>query len=85
MKITIKFFASLREALQTSEESFEVPAGIHTLTQLRSHLMTRGEVWADVLAEGKAVRVALNHVMVDGSTALQDQAEVAFFPPVTGG
>jgi molybdopterin synthase sulfur carrier subunit len=85
MKITIKFFASLREALDTSEETFEVPSGIETLTQLRAHLMTRGEVWADVLAEGKAVRMALNHVMVEGSTSLQDRAEVAFFPPVTGG
>jgi molybdopterin synthase sulfur carrier subunit len=85
MNITIKFFASLREALQVSEESFEVPEGIHTLMQLRAHLMTRGEVWADALAEGKAVRMALNHVMVEGSTALQDRAEVAFFPPVTGG
>jgi len=27
----------------------------------------------------------LNHQMVDPSTPLQEGAEVAFFPPVTGG
>jgi molybdopterin synthase sulfur carrier subunit len=31
------------------------------------------------------VRMALNQVMSDESAALTDAAEVAFFPPVTGG
>ena len=85
MKITIKFFASLRETLKTSEEQFDVPVSIKTLTELRHHLMSRGASWSEALAEGKAVRMALNHQMVEGDTALIDQAEVAFFPPVTGG
>ena len=85
MKITIKFFASLRETLKTSEEQFDVPTSVKTLTQLRHHLMSRGESWSEALAEGKAVRMALNHQMVEGDAALIDQAEVAFFPPVTGG
>jgi molybdopterin synthase sulfur carrier subunit len=85
MKITIKFFASLREILKTSEEQFDVPASVKTLTELRYHLMSRGESWSEALAEEKAVRMALNHQMVEGDTALVDQAEVAFFPPVTGG
>ncbi|MEN9930819.1 MAG: molybdopterin biosynthesis protein [Pseudomonadota bacterium] len=85
MKITIKFFASLRETLKTSEEQFDVPASVKTLTELRHHLMSRGESWSEALAEGKAVRMALNHQMAEGDTALIDQAEVAFFPPVTGG
>ncbi|MDD5029977.1 MAG: MoaD/ThiS family protein, partial [Rhodoferax sp.] len=33
----------------------------------------------------KAVRQALNQVMRDESAALGEGAEVAFFPPVTGG
>ena len=85
MKITIKFFASLRETLKTSEEQFDVPAPVKTLTELRHHLMSRDESWSEALAEGKAVRMALNHQMVEGDTALIDQAEVAFLPPVTGG
>ena len=85
MKVTIKFFASLRETLKTSEEQFDVPTSVKTLAELRHHLMSRGASWAEALAEGKAVRMALNHQMVEGDTALIDQAEVAFFPPVTGG
>ena len=85
MKVTVKFFASLRETLKTSQESLEVPVGVTTVADLRHHLRVRGDLWAEVLAEGKAIRMALNHEMVDGSVALVDQAEVAFFPPVTGG
>ena len=41
--------------------------------------------YAEVLARNRAVRVAVNQVMGREDTALQDGAEVAFFPPVTGG
>ena len=85
MKVTVKFFASLRETLKTSQELLDVPVGVTTVADLRHHLRARGDLWAEVLAEGKAIRMALNHEMVDGSVALVEQAEVAFFPPVTGG
>jgi molybdopterin synthase sulfur carrier subunit len=47
--------------------------------------MARGEPWVSVLATGKAVRMALNHQMIEHDAPLQEGAEVAFFPPVTGG
>lgn len=85
MKINLKFFASLRETLQTSQETIELPIGIVTVTQLRDFLIARGEPWASAMAQGKSVRAALNHQMVEDHAALVDGAEVAFFPPVTGG
>jgi molybdopterin synthase sulfur carrier subunit len=85
MKLELKFFASLREALKVSEENMDVPDSIKTIAQLRVYLADRGGVWADVLAEGKVLRCALNHQMVDANTPLQEGAEIAFFPPVTGG
>jgi molybdopterin synthase sulfur carrier subunit len=44
-----------------------------------------GGAHADSLARGKAVRLALNQVMCQESAVLMEGAEVAFFPPVTGG
>jgi len=85
MKLELRFFASLREALGLSQETVEVPEVVKTVSQLRAHLITRGGVWAEALAEGKSLRCALNQTMVDANTALIDGAEVAFFPPVTGG
>ena len=85
MKLDLRFFASLREALGISQESIAVPAPIKTIAELRIYLAQRGGAWAEVLAEGKVLRCALNHHMVDACTPLEDGAEVAFFPPVTGG
>jgi molybdopterin synthase sulfur carrier subunit len=85
MKLELRFFASLREALGLSQESITVPESIKTITDLRTHLIERGNPWAEVLAESKILRCALNQVMVDANTPLKENAEIAFFPPVTGG
>ncbi len=83
MKLSIRYFASIREAIGLSQESVETSAT--TLGGVRDELIARGGAYAQVLAHGKAVRLALNQVMVDESAALSEGAEVAFFPPVTGG
>lgn len=83
MKVTVRYFASIREALGTGSDSFDTSAT--TLAALRDELIARGGPHAEALARGKAVRLALNQTMANESTALVDGAEVAFFPPVTGG
>ena len=85
MKVELRFFASLREALGVSEESISIPVEVLTVADLRKHLVQRGNPWAEVLAEGKVLRCALNQQMVDAGTSLKEGAEVAFFPPVPGG
>jgi molybdopterin synthase sulfur carrier subunit len=81
--VTVRYFASLREALGTGSE--QVATDAPTLAVLRDQLIARGGAHAEALARGKAVRMALDQVMSDESAALADGAEVAFFPPVTGG
>lgn len=83
MTVHLKYFASIREALGTGGESLNTPAT--TLAALRDELIARGGAYAEVLARGKSVRMALNQTLSDESQALPDGAEVAFFPPVTGG
>ena len=85
MKLELRFFASLREALGISQESIITPDNVKTIAHLRTYLIERGNPWAEVLANGKVLRCALNQHMVDPNTPLQEGAEVAFFPPVTGG
>jgi sulfur-carrier protein len=83
MKIQLRYFASIREAIGTGSEAFE--SGAATVGALRDELIARGGAHAEALARGRAVRVSLNQTMADESAALTDGAEVAFFPPVTGG
>ncbi|WP_315127951.1 molybdopterin converting factor subunit 1 [Comamonas antarctica] len=81
--VTIRYFASIREALGTGSES--CTTGAATLGALRDELIARGGLCAVALARGKAVRMAHNQILSDESAALAEGDEVAFFPPVTGG
>ena len=83
MKVQLRYFASIREALGTGSESLDTQAT--TLAALRAELVARGGLYAEALAPGRAVRVALNQTMSDEAVALSEGAEVGFFPPVTGG
>jgi len=83
--LKILYFASLREALGTDAETVERPEGVETVGQLRDWLRARGGAWAEALAEGRAVRMAVDQVMARADTPVGPAAEVAFFPPVTGG
>lgn len=83
MRLTVRYFASIREALGHGSETVETSAA--SLAALRDELVARGGAYAQSLARGKAVRVALDQIMSDESAALREGCEVAFFPPVTGG
>ncbi|WP_374669352.1 MoaD/ThiS family protein [Ramlibacter sp.] len=83
MKLRLRYFASVREALGTGTEPWETQAT--TLGGLRDELVARGGAHAEVLARGRAVRMALDQVMSDEAAVLREGCEVAFFPPVTGG
>ena len=84
MKITVRYFAALREAL-SAQELVDVAAG-STLAALRDQLIASSPRHAEALRRDRALRCALNQVLVgDENAVVRDGAEVAFFPPVTGG
>jgi sulfur-carrier protein len=83
MKIRVRYFASLREALGTGE-TVDTTEG-STVAQVRDALIARGNAHAQALARTRAVRTALDQTLCDESAPLHDGAELAFFPPVTGG
>ena len=83
MSITVRYFASLRESLgnlETIEWSPDLTVG-----QLRDQLLARGEPHQSALARTRAVRCALDKQLSREDARIPDGAEVAFFPPVTGG
>ncbi len=83
MKVAVRYFASLREALGTGE-SLNVEPGA-TVGMVRDALIARGETHAAVLGRGRPVRSALDQVLCEEGAAISESAEVGFFPPVTGG
>ena len=84
MKVEVRYFASIREALGRGEV-LEVAQGA-TVASIRDALIARGGAHASALARGKALRTALDKVLCDDTAAVPASgAELAFFPPVTGG
>ena len=84
MNVKVLYFASLRDAVGHAEESFQLPSGVATVGELRAFLAGRGAEW-EALGEGRNVRAARNQRMAGAAEPVEPGAEVAFFPPVTGG
>lgn len=82
--VQVRYFARLRETLQCDSETV-VLEDATTVADLATLLRARGTVWAEALSETRTLKVAVNQQLVAFDTVLQDQDEVAFFPPVTGG
>ncbi len=81
MKVKVKFFAALRERVGSSEITKEIGEG-----------STVGELWEALqrdypkLASVNTVLLyAVNRDYVSTSRVLQDEDEVVFVPPVSGG
>ena len=85
MNVTVLYFARLREAVGRDREMLELPAGVTTVGALRAWLIARGAPWAEAFTEITRIRAAVAQQMATDDTALSEGAEVAFFPPVTGG
>lgn len=84
--ITIRLFASLREALGSAQFQFDLSVidEMPTVAAVRRVLVdTHNDDWHAL--ESADIRIAVNQSVVDDSTRLHAGDELAFFPPVTGG
>ena len=84
MNCRVLYFARLRERFDLAEESLELEDAA-SVADLIAHLQARGGVWAEELGATKSFRVAINQEIVQTDMHIPDDAEVAIFPPVTGG
>ena len=80
MKINVRYFASIREAVGQGSEVLQTRAT--TVGQLRNELAARGGAYAECLDaafKGKTLRMALNQDMSGDDAVLLEGCEVAFF------
>ena len=78
MSITVLYFASLRDAAGRDSEVLPAPASLATLyEQLRAR--------HGFALPRERLRVAVDGAFADWEARVDDGAEVAFIPPVSGG
>jgi molybdopterin converting factor subunit 1 len=80
IKITVLFFAGLRERLHRSQVQISVPVG----TQIGS-LLEKITDEKEVLQWKKSLLYAINRSYVSSDTVLHEGDEAALIPPVAGG
>ncbi len=85
MLTTIRYFASVREAIGAASEDVEIPPDVLTLGAARQWLCTLSARHGEALAASKPLRMACDHVMCGDDDPLIPGREIAVFPPVTGG
>lgn len=83
--VRILYFAWVRERMGRAEEQCVLPEGVKTVADLAGFLAARDEQGAHAFANPSVVRAALDRRHVPATTSLEGVAEIAFFPPMTGG
>lgn len=81
----ILYFAWLRAKTGTPEETVARSDEIRDLDTLVAFLKEKSPAYADAFSDMSVVRTAVNQEHVSGNIALEEDDEIAFFPPVTGG
>ena len=83
-KVKIKYFSRIREIIGKPSEIVEIKS--KHLDDLIEELQSMGEQYSVLRGEDFVVYSAVDQNMVtDVKTSIEGAAEIAFFPPMTGG
>jgi molybdopterin synthase sulfur carrier subunit len=85
MAVKILYFAWLREKTGIAAEEIALPPGIATVAALMAWMQGRNAGFAAAFADPGLVRCAVDQEFRPASAGIAGAAEIAFFPPVTGG
>jgi sulfur-carrier protein len=81
MRVSILYFAWVREAVGKEGETLDIPDDLTTLGDVAHWLASQYPVFADQAR----LRGAVDQVMAKMDAPISGAREIAFFPPVTGG
>ena len=81
-RVSVLYFAGLRDAVGLSEEAIELPQQVRTVGELCDHLASRHRGYAERRA---SVRVARNEAFAGDADPVRDGDVIALIPPVAGG
>lgn len=81
----VLYFAWLRQEIGAAEETVSPPVDVATASELIDWLIAQSPQHAAAFAKRETVRIAIDQAFAEPTDSIAGAAEVAFFPPVTGG
>lgn len=84
MQLNLVYFAWVRERIGLDGESRTLP-GVVTVTDVLEALRDLGAGYGHAFEQPERLRFALDQDFVGADAAVHEGAELAIFPPVTGG
>jgi sulfur-carrier protein len=83
--VRLVYFAWVRERIGKTDEEVTPPDEVVTIGDLVGWLKTRGEEYAYAFENESVVRAAIDRRHMRADAPIAGAAEIAFFPPMTGG
>ena len=81
----VLYFSWIKDKLGKSHEEILVSDNIKTINDLITLLKQNNENYKDVFKDTSSIKVSINMETARFEDSINDNDEVAFFPPMTGG
>ena len=83
--MNIKYFSWVRDQIGLEEEIIELDPKVNSVKDLISKLIKNSEKHSKALSDTSLIRCAVNMEVVNLDHKINNEDEIAFFPPMTGG
>ena len=83
--MVVKYFSWIKEHIGKSEEVIDLPIDITTIKELIIYLENSNENYRLAFEKKNLIKIAINKSYSSLDDKIDNNDEIAFFPPVTGG
>ncbi len=81
----VLYFSWIKDNIGKSEEEISIDENIKTISDLINYLITKNESYKKAFNDISTIRFSKNMNLVNLNENINNNDEIAFFPPMTGG